>query len=193
MKYITARQVWHDAHFSGKENTIEQYLKLGVPIQKTVKSNTTESSCHAWLAGRVQHAISLLPHNVAGFGNFMYSPMRTIDDLEAGQEAIFDYFRYNYKDERLTDKKLEQVNYLAIGAIFDYFFIVFGNPSPFSNAGILCKWLYDNKGVKINYHNWGRDWEAIYDCLLEACGYIDKIALEPVSKVISISKYNKVA
>lgn len=193
MKYITARQVWHDAYFGGKENTIDQYLLLGVPIQKTVKSNTTESSCHAWLAGRVQHAISLLTPNIRGFGNFMYSPIRTLDDLEAGQEAIYDYFRYNYKGDRLTDKKLEQTYYLIVAAMYEYFYIVYGNPSPFVTASAMCKWLYDYKGTKINPNNWERDWESVYQLLLDACGYIDKLALEPVSKVISIVKYHNVA
>lgn len=188
MKYKTARQAWHDAYYNGKENTLIEFLQLGSAIQKTVKSNSLNASVHAWLAGRVQNAICELPENIKGFGNFMYSPMRTIDDLEAGQEAVFDHFRYNYNGERLTDKKLDQSYYLVLAAIYEYFYIVYGNKSPFANAGILCKWLDDNKGVQINYHNWGRDWEYIYDRLLDACNYIDMLALEPVSKVIK--KYN---
>lgn len=193
MKLKSARQAWHDAFFAGKENTLIEFFQLGVAIQKTMRSNSLNVAIHAWIAGRIQHVISLLPENIKGFGNFMYSPLRTIDDLENGQEAVFDHFRFNYKGDKLTEKKLEQIYYLVIAAMYEYFFIVYGNSSPFKTASDICRFLYDEKGIKMDNRNWGREFGSIYENLLMSCNYIDKTALEPVVKVIKKYRYKEVA
>ena len=192
MKYTTARKAWHDAYYTGKENTVDQFLLLGTTIQKTVMNNSTSTCMDNWLKGRVQNAIAMLPENIQGFGNWMYSPMRDKDDLESSQEAIFDNFWYNFKAEKLTDKKWQLSKELTLCAILEYFHVIMGNPKPFKTHADKCKLLLDYKGVSISAHNWKQDWEYIYDALLNSCAYIDAKALEPVSKIIKL-EYDKVA
>lgn len=192
MKYTTARKAWHDAYYTGKENTVDQFLLLGTTVQKTVVNNSLMLCMDAWLKGRVQNAIQSLPENIQGFGNWIYSPMRNIDDLEGAQEAVFDNFWYNFKAEKLTDKKWELSKELTLCAILEYFHVIMGNPSPFKNSAYICKFLKDEKNVHISNHNWVRDWQYIYDALLNSCAYIDSKALEPVSKIIRL-EYDKVA
>ncbi|QHJ85814.1 MAG: hypothetical protein [Bacteriophage sp.] len=192
MKYTTARKAWHDAYYTGKENTVDQFLMLGTTIQKTVVNNSTSASMDSWLKGRVQNAISTLPENIQGFGNWIYSPMRNIDDLENAQEVVFDNFWYNFKAEKLTDKKWQLSKELTLCAILEYFHVIMGNPKPFKTHADKCKLLADERGVKIDNRNWDREWGAIYNALLNSCSYIDAKALEPVSKIIKLD-YDKVA
>ena len=192
MKYTTARKAWHDAYYTGKENTVDQFLLLGTTIQKTVMNNSTSTCMDNWLKGRVQNAIAMLPENIQGFGNWMYSPMRDKDDLESSQEAIFDNFWYNFKAEKLTDKKWQLSKELTLCAIFEYFYVIMGNPKPFKSYAQIARFLNDERGVKINVEQWTRDWSSIYTSLLNSCAYIDAKALEPVSKIIKL-EYDEVA
>ncbi|AWM80071.1 hypothetical protein DKL61_06715 [Gammaproteobacteria bacterium ESL0073] len=187
IKYGSARQAWHDAYYTGKENTVDQFLLLGTTVQKTVVNNSLMLCMDAWLKSRVQNEISTLPENIQGFGNWMYSPMRNIDDLEGAQEAVFDNFWYNFKAEKLTDKKWQSSKELTLCAILEYFHVIMGNPKPFKTHADKCKLLVDERGVKIDNRNWD-----IYNALLNSCAYIDAKALEPVSKIIKL-EYDKVA
>lgn len=96
----TACDTWHDAYYNGKENAIYHILELGCMVDKTRMSNTTSIALNQTQKGKIQHAISTLSKDLQGFGNFIYSPISTIDDYERGIEAIWVHFLYNYKGEQ---------------------------------------------------------------------------------------------
>lgn len=193
MKYITARQAWHDAYYSGKENTMIEFLKLGKAVQKTIKSNSNSSAIHAWLAGRVQNAISTLIYPLQCFGHYLYKPysnglldnMEYSEVLETSHEAIKIGLLLKHTGEQWTDAKFNRVNCIIYACMEEYKKLVLSKKKKFNSYNQTCQWIYGEFGIKIDHTNWHRDWLKIYEEIMDICNEFDKKALIPVTEVIN--------
>lgn len=196
MRYTTARRAWHDAFYTGKENTLDQRLMLGVSVQKTVRSNSVNTACHIFMAGMIQNAIATLRFPLQCFGNYLYrSFSESFSDIadyaeakEVAQEAIKNGILLLHINEQWTDAKFERVHYLIFACMEDYKKTVNSGNDKFRSYKQLCQWIYDEYGIKIDHTHWHRDWMVLYKEILNICNDFDRRALKPVTEVIVNSR-----
>lgn len=193
MRLKSARAAWHDCYMTGKPNTMIETLQLGTFVQKTAKASSTDAAIHAWLAGKVQHAITTLPHALQCFGNYLYKPEFTIDDLETAHEAVKVGLLLKYAGEQWSDAKLERTHYLIFAAMETYKSLVVRGKDHLPEPKMICDWLNCEKGIYIDSHNWKRDFDKIYQDIRAICNDLDKNALVPISKLIKEFEENKMA
>ena len=140
----------------------------------------SESRCaHMLIAGLVLRAIDTLPKSLRHFGNFMYSPIATGNDLSIAHGLVW----LGSGMESLTDRKKQRAYWMAMAALQSHKMMVNGGQGM--GPGSVCMFVEDRTGEKMNPQNWARDWEAIWDAL---CGHVDKLdkqALKPVSAVVA--------
>lgn len=190
MKLKSARQAWFMAFYDGKPNTMVETLKLGVFIQKTDKCDTTAIAIHQWLAGKVQHAISTLLPPLQCLGNYFYKPTYSNEDLKIAHEVVKIGVFEKYAGERWSTSKLDRFDALVYVAMENYKSIVNSGAEKFKSYTKICDCIKNNFDKKIDPSHWHRDWLNLYDKIIEVCNDLDKLALEPVSRVVKDYKNN---
>ena len=189
----SARLSWHDAFYTqwdGQGAHIEQIGLLGCSVQKSERLVSSRHAMHQSISARIQHAIDTLPSRLKSFGNFMYSPLATIDDKEEAEEALF--IAAYRMGPKMTAKKFERARYVSMGVIHRYRQMHQGGqsegidpfPSPESFRAHLLR-VYD---LKLSSEQWRREWGGFIDLCFAACNDLDKAALVPVSRCIIVMK-----
>nr|WP_054064761.1 hypothetical protein [Pseudomonas fuscovaginae] len=193
MKLNSARLAWHDAYYTARDSqgaVMQEMGLLGCMVQRTERGKTASHAAHQAIAGRVQQAVDTLPAHLKAFGNHMYSPVATDDDREEAEEALF---RTAYAmGQRMYAKKFEKAQLVSRGVLFRYRRMHQGGqsegvdpcPTPEAFRGWLLNWL----GLELSSEQWAREWEGFIDACFAACNDLDKAALIPVSKCLSIMK-----
>lgn len=189
MQLNSARQAWHDCLYTAWDSQgafIEQLGLLGAMVQTTDKQRSASHAVHQALAGGVQAAIARLHSQLRSFGNFMYAPACSDDDLEAAEEAVFNVALT--RSGRMTAAKRERCEYVAKGVMFRYRRMHQGGqssaPDPFASPEWFKRWVDEVYGVTLPSCAWSRDWEPFVQTCFEVCEDIDKRALSPVAAAI---------
>ena len=193
MKLNSARAAWHDAYYTPWDSQgahVEQIGLLGCSVQKTEKMVNSRHAMHQSVSARIQHAIATLPGHLQAFGNFMYSPMASIDEKEEAEELVF--MAAYRAGPKMMAKKFERARHVAIAVLFRYRRMHQGGQSegvdPLPTPEAFRGWLLQEYGVKLSSEQWTREWAGFIDLCFAACNDLDKAALIPVSKCLSIMK-----
>ncbi|WP_371917213.1 hypothetical protein [Pseudomonas sp. R37(2017)] len=193
MKLNSARLAWHDALYTPWDSQgahVEQIGLLGCSVQKTEKSVNSRHAMHQALSAHIQHAICTLPAGLKAFGNHMYSPLATDDDKEEAEEALF--MAAYVMGPKMMTKKFIKARYVASTVLFRYRRIHQGGQSegidPLPTSEAFRGWIFAEHGVKLPSENWGREWEGFVAQCFDACNDLDKQALVPVSRCITVMK-----
>jgi len=193
MKLNSARAAWHDAYYTPWDSQgahVEQIGLLGCSVQKTEKMVNSRHAMHQSISARIQHAIATLPGHLQAFGNFMYSPMASIDEKEEAEELVF-LGAYN-AGPKMTARKSAKARHVAQAVMLRYQRLHQGGQSegvdPLPTPEAFRGWLLQEYGVKLSSEQWTREWAGFIDLCFAACNDLDKAALIPVSKCLSIMK-----
>ncbi len=193
MQLNSARACWHDAYYTPWDSQgahVEQIGLLGCSVQKTEKMVNARHAVHQALSARIQHAIATLSPRLKAFGNFMYSPLASIDDKEIAEEIVL-YTAYAMGPKMMA-KKFARARYVAIAVLFRYRRMHQGGQSegndPLPTPEAFRTWILEEHGLKLSSEQWGREWSGFVDLCFAACNDLDKQALVPVARSISIMK-----
>lgn len=189
----SARLAWHDALYTPWDSQgahIEQIGLLGCSVQKTEKSVNSRHAMHQSISARIQHAIDTLPAHLKAFGNFMYSPLATVDDKEEADDALF--MSAYQAGPKMYAKKFEKARLVAQGVLHRYRRMHQGGQSegvdPCPTPEAFRSWLLHVLGLELDSRNWDREWEEFVQACFAACNDLDKAALVPVSFAIKEMK-----
>lgn len=213
MKFISARQAWHDAlHESrtsvmavaaeqarlgkksggGDEKVIvflenehgrevaKSYSVRREGVQESRPGNRlTESRCaHMLVAGMIMQAIDTLPKSVRHLGHFLYSPLATGMDLSIAHGLVW----LSSGLGSLPERKRERAYWMAMAALQSHKRAVQGREG--FGPGEVCIFVEERTGVRMDPHNWVRDWSAIWEQLAKKVDGFDSYALSPVAAVV---------
>lgn len=189
----SARLAWHDAFYTPWDSQgahVEQIGLLGCSVQKTEKSVNSRHAMHQSISARIQHAIDTLPSHLKAFGNFMYSPIATVDNREEAEEAMF-MVAYS-AGPKMMAKKFARARVVAMGVLHRYRRIHQGGQSegvdPLPTPEAFRAWLDQVYGLKLSSEQWTREWGGFIQACFDACNDLDKAALVPVSGAIKEMK-----
>ncbi|MCO8161055.1 hypothetical protein NJC38_02675 [Pseudomonas sp. 21LCFQ010] len=193
MKLNSARAAWHDALYTARDSqgaVMQEMGMLGRMIQKTERSTNARHAAHQAIAGRVQQAMDTLPASLRAFGNWMYSPIASIDEKEEAEERVL-HLAYSL-GPKMTARKFDKARYVAMAVLHRYRRLHQGGQSegvdPLPGAEHMRKWILEEFGVALVGDQWARDWGQFVEHCFEACNQFDKAALAPVSRAISVMK-----
>lgn len=195
MKLNSARQAWHDCYHQSWDSVMAvavEWAKLGTSVQTTDRGITAGQAAHQALAGRVQLAIDTLQPRFKAFGNYLYSPIATIDDRETAEFMIWEWVmqRQNEAGVRMTAAKAERTIYVSSGVLYRYRRMNQGGqgsmPDPLESPEGFRAALYDTYGVKLDSRNWERDWQPFIEACFGVCNDIDRQALWPVAGALGL-------
>ncbi|WXL23928.1 hypothetical protein WG219_11230 [Ectopseudomonas mendocina] len=176
----------------GRPCTWTQHIYCPPAKQDRVgRTNSASKLVDRALAGHIQKAVSSLSPGLRAFGNHMYSPIATIDDMEAAEQLVWEWYetRRIYHGVRVTAEKREKAFYVAKICLHRYRRMHQGgmsagiDPTPTPEAFRAA--LNDVYGVKLRSSSWDRDWQSVVDMMAEVCNDIDKLALQPVAAVVA--------
>lgn len=191
--WIGSRLAWHDALYTPWDSQgahVEQIGLLGCLVQKTEKSVNSRHAMHQAISARIQHAIVMLLGHLQAFGNFMYSPLATVDDKETAEERVL-HVAYD-AGPKMTARKFKKARYVAITVLFRYLRLHQGGQSegvdPLVTVEKMRNWIEDQFGVGLIGANCERDWGKFVEDCFDACNQLDKQTLAPVSRSISLMK-----
>lgn len=187
----SARRAWHDAFYSPWDTPgaqFEQIGRLGCSVQQTDRRRSSSRAMHQATAGHIQQAIATLPAHLQAFGNHLYSPLATIDDQEAAEEAVWRLACH--EGPRMTARKFEKSRYVARAVVLRYRRINQGGQGagadPLPSVERMRKWIFNSFGVPLVGDQWARDWGAFVQQCFAACDRLDRQALSPVGKAIQL-------
>lgn len=193
MHLNSARAAWHDALYTPWDSQgahIEQIGLLGCTVQKTEKSVNSRHAMHQSISARIQHAIATLPSHLQAFGNHMYSPLSDIDEQEAAEERVL-HLAYA-AGPKMTSRKFEKARHVAQVVLLRYKRLHQGGQSegvdPLPTVEKMREHILETYGVKLVGDQWARDWADFVELCFDACNQLDKAALVPVSRAISVMK-----
>ncbi len=193
MHLNSARAAWHDALYTpwdSQGSHVEQIGLLGCSVQKTAKAVNSRHAMHQSISARIQRAIATLPAHLQAFGNHMYSPLSNIDEQEEAEERVL-HIAYA-AGPKMTARKFEKARYVARVVMLRYKRLHQGGQSegidPFPTAERMRVHILENSGVKLVGDQWARDWGDFVERCFDACSQLDKAALVPVSKAISVMR-----
>lgn len=191
MRLNSARRAWHDAFYhagGGLATQVEQIGRLGCSVQTSTRRASSGRAAHQSVSARIQQAISTLPWHLQVFGNFMYSPISTVDEQEQVEELVF-YLAYE-AGPRMTARKFDKARYVARAIVFRYRRINQGGQGagldPLPSVELMRKWLLDTSGVALPGDQWARDWGGFVQHCFITCDRLDSEALAVVSRAINL-------
>ncbi len=193
MQLNSARKAWHDALYIPRDSqgaVMQEMGLLGRMIKKTDKQRKAGHQVHQAFAAHIQRAIDTLPAHLKAFGNHMYSPMATDDDAEEAHEAMF---RVAYvAGPRMYAKKFEKARMVALGVLHRYRRMHQGGQSegidPCPTPEAFRAWLLHVLELELSSEQWTREWEGFIDACFAACNDLDKMALAPIGRALSLMK-----
>lgn len=189
----SARLAWHDALYTpwdSQGSHVEQIGLLGCSVQKTAKAVNSRHAMNQAISARIQYAIETLPAHLRAFGNHMYSPIATADDREEAEELVF--LAAYRAGPKMMAKKFERARHVAMAVLFRYRRMHQGGQSagvdPLPSPEAFRYWIMAEYGVKLSSEQWTREWAGFIDLCFAACNDLDKQALAPVGRSISMMK-----
>lgn len=189
----SARLAWHDALYTPWDSQgahVEQIGLLGCSVQKTEKSVNSRHAMHQAISARIQHAIATLSPRLKAFGNFMYSPLASIDEREAVEEHIL-LLAYQL-GPKMTARKYAKAACVAKAVLHRYRRLHQGGQSegidPLPTVEQMRKWILEEFGIALVGDQWARDWGDFVEHCFDVCNQVDKNALAPVSRALKIMK-----
>lgn len=193
MKLNSARAAWHDALYTPWDSLgahVEQIGLLGCSVQKTEKMVNARHAAHQALSARIQHAIATLSPRLKAFGNFMYSPLASIDEREEVEEHVL-HVAYTL-GPKMTARKFAKARYVTKAVLFRYRRLHQGGQSegidPLPSVEHMRKWILEEFGIVLIGDHWARDWGDFVERCFDACNHLDKQALAPVSRALNMMK-----
>jgi len=193
MNLNSARAAWHDALYTPWDSQgahVEQIGLLGCSVQKTEKSVNSRHAMHQSLSARIQHAIATLPAHLQAFGNYMYSPLAGDDEKEEAEERVL-HLAYSLSP-KMTARKFEKARHVAQAILIRYRRLHQGGQSagvdPLPTVEKMRLWILAEFGVALVGDQWARDWGDFVERCFDACNQLDKAALAPISRAISMMK-----
>lgn len=191
MKFITARQAWHDAFYHRTDSPIAraaEIARLGAKVQHTVWHNSTNRAAHVAQAGRILSAISSLPSTIQQLGHWLYAPL-TADQQDSIINAVQDLiWCESGLAKTLSEHKREAAYWLIRAALREYQDLVLGRDARLGSPRRITSWLYDWHGVEISSRYWSRQWVGTWQRLWDTISDLDAVALAPVGAVLATSK-----
>lgn len=109
MLYLSARQMWHDAYYQRSSNEAANEMRrsnANILRQKPVMNETDTRGPasnmpkiqHQVMAGKVQHAISLLPIHLQQLGNYCWAPRAETMPTYKKQNEFMQYINAQVKE-----------------------------------------------------------------------------------------------
>lgn len=92
MKYITARQAWHDAF---NDTLSPDLMTTLLNLSRGTAHDQDAKKWHQMLAGKVQHAASRLPKHLHDWGMLCFSPdsFRTVQQYNRVEDELWRQFK----------------------------------------------------------------------------------------------------
>lgn len=173
MKWIAARQAWHDAYYTpGKEFD-------GQTINGT-KVNNLSRMAHCVEAGQVMCAIDTLPKSLKSLGMVLWAPLTfiTIQDFNRAWALVVDRFWYDKRNDSLKQHS-HKITILAKHAIEEY------KTREAKEGGHLytLKFVFTQAGIDPSNAK-RQGWVKVWDDLLSILQSLAGEALKPVSKLL---------
>lgn len=191
MRFINARQSWHDAYMpnikTSTANTLET-LQLGVHTQQTKKTNNNYSIIHTWLAGKIQHEISLLPPVLQHLGHFFYSPIATSKNKDIAHQLIWIIINDQLDAQEWSENELANVYWLIDASLKSYKSLVINGKDILNTPRKIIKYMLQEHQISFDLKTWKTKWQPIYHQILFVCNELDKQALAPLIKLIKTNK-----
>lgn len=183
MKYISARQAWHDSYYTKSKCQMDvniELAKLGAWVQHSSKLNTSDAAAHQYMAGKVQAAIARLPPPLRLLGDWLYAPEGFSPD--GAENAIWMMVTVLCEIEEGSEEW-----YLARCALHRYRELAWSRPeaaSQFRTPEQIKQWVWNWHGVELNTRRWSRDYGRVWDRLLNELNRLDGKALGPISTIV---------
>ncbi|SDU96878.1 hypothetical protein [Pseudomonas vancouverensis] len=196
MKLNSARAAWHDALYTpwdSQGSHVEQIGLLGCSVQKTEKSVNSRHAMQQSVSARIQIAIASLPDDLRAFGNHMYSPLATDDEKDEAEDLLFQVaYQNSSRLAVMSAAKMMRARYVCAAILHRYRQINQGGQGegidPLPTVFKLRVWIYDTYGIELPGDQWARDWGDFVEHCFDACNWLDKEALVPVSGAIKMMK-----
>lgn len=191
MKYISARQVWHDCYYSASKSQMDvniELAKLGASIQHGSKINTANAAAHQYQAGKIQAVIARLPPPLRLLGDWLYAP-EGFSPAEA-ENALWKMVAVLCE---IDDEESDEW-YLARCALHRYRELAWSRPeagSAFRTPQQIKAWLFEWHGVEVDVRYWGRSSSRVWDRVLRKLNDLDRKALVPLSELIYSNQEEK--
>ncbi len=188
MKYISARQVWHDCYHTRSKSQMDvniELAQLGASIQHGSKINTANAAAHQYEAGKIQAVIARLPPPLRLLGDWLYAPEGF---SPAGAENALWKMVAVLCD--IDDEESDEW-YLARCALHRYRELAWSRPesgSQFRTPQQIKRWVWEQHGVELYTRRWSKDYGRIWDKLLDQISKLDRKALVPVSELVYVNQ-----
>lgn len=187
MKFISARQAWHDALYESRDSVLAVAAeKAALSKRGRVANEThperkgTNGRCtHMLAAGMVQAAINSLPKPLRHFGHVLYSPMANGNDVAIAHGLVW----IGSGLDSLPERKRERAYWIALAALNSHKRAVSGRDTM--TPGEVCLFVEERLGARVDPCNWVRDWVGIWGSLAKHVDKLDAQALRPVAEVVA--------
>jgi hypothetical protein len=182
MRIISARQAWHDAHYTPWDSVMShcsEMLKLGTDVQRSEIDRTVGMAWHQVMAGKVQAAIKTLPIGLQCFGHRLYAPSPSDTECETAHMLVWSRFVF---PQPVRAAKRERAFWMADCAIANHDRVVHGREAMTPEQ--IRAWLADERGVELSSQQWSREWLSIWDQFRTVCDRADAQCLAPVAQLI---------
>lgn len=169
-----------------------------IPLMSSASSDSSGQARDFFLAwdpiwrGHVQAAIRRLDHKLRAFGMIMYAPTEQITepDVEVVHSAVKSALYDRLEAEtvlRWKSRKVIRVNFLIYAAMRHHRDLVFGGGPTLGGPAAINTYLYQNFGERIPSarKNWYRDWQPLWDVMLDCLNDLERDSLSPIAAVIN--------
>lgn len=173
MRYITARQMWHDAFNDSLSPDLKAAL-LNLP-RGTAHDNDTKI-WHQVMAGKVQAAVHTLPPHLRDWGMLCFAPdrMQSVEQYRRVENELWRQFKEagRYDGQRSIGQMI-----LCRLAVEQQIHRERSGLARFTQSDCYGRLAIGRNDW--NRHSWRVDWERLNDLIADWTGW----ALEPVAKL----------
>lgn len=187
MRLINSRQAWHDAYYPNIKSTTAiglEALQLGVIVEQPLKHHNNYQVIHQWLAGKVQHSIDVLPIPLQCFGHYLYSPIATVYDLEVAHELVWSILSKQLTQNHFSKENQQRTYWLVRAALKSYQTLVVNKKDHLKTPLKIIKFVKEHYQIELQYVDWKKVWQPLYNNMLFICNELDKQALMPIGDLI---------
>ncbi len=187
MRLINSRQAWHDAYYPNIKSTTSfslESLQLGIVIEQSLKHYNDYQIIHQWLAGKVQHCIDVLPIPLQCFGHYLYSPIATAYDLDVAHELVWSILTKQFSQNSLDKDSRKKAYWLVRAALKSYQTLVVNKKDHLKTSLKIIKFVKEHYQIELQYADWKKVWQPLYNNMLFICNELDKQALMPIGDLI---------
>lgn len=156
--------------------------KLDAKETRSDRFDSTARAARVAAMAKVQAAIKCLPVRLQQFGNLLYAPTATAAELECSRYLLARFTPW----PAMSVEKAAKAQCLVLPALFSYRGSAFGGQGDWA-PGRIAEFVasYDEQ---IAVGNWARDWQPVWERLLNTAAGFDQQALAPVWAVINAER-----